>query len=257
MTTSDSAINRILTTYESTDAGPEPHSITTDSTLTSEHREYPCEFWAYSLHLRPYVATRAITDDQIREAIAAGITTDEIRNRLVSAECAIYDSFVATSWESGWHSAVDSIATIGRDDDDTGFDDDDTGFGGLLEAAENRRQTLRQACYTGFLNGSVTTWPTQVLWRCETELQGPEWTGQAAYSFCCGEADCLTDAMLFVGDRYEENDWLEIASVLKSTTDRTELRELAARQRAIDAAQTLHGIWTPYGYVRHDQIGGI
>jgi hypothetical protein len=38
--------------------------------------------------------------------------------------------------------------------------------------------------------------------------------------------------MLFLQD--EHNDYSEIASVLRSTTDRQELRELAARQREED-----------------------
>ena len=52
---------------------------------------------------------------------------------------------------------------------------------------------------------------------------------EIVYSNTLGRCDCLTSGMLFLQD--EHNDYSEIASVLRSTTDRQELRELAARQR--------------------------
>jgi len=61
--------------------------------------------------------------------------------------------------------------------------------------------------------------------------------------------------MWFMAD--ENNDYVEIASILRSTNDRKELREIAARQQAVDAAQTLRPIWTPFGYIRHDQLRSI
>ena len=190
----------------------------------------------YEIWLGPYLGTRAVDDEQLTLALASGLTIDECHDRLLDAECLLFETYDDVSWAQGWQDAVIAIEWL---DSDGNRRDEETElfYGDLRELADDRRQELRRGCYSASLITGV-----------------PE-LDEIVYSNTLGRCDCLTAGMLFLQD--EHNDYSEIASVLRSTTDRQELRELAARQQAIETSHVLHPIWTPYGYVRHDQIGGI
>ena len=190
----------------------------------------------YEIWLGPYLGTRAVDDEQLTLALASGLTIDECHDRLLDAECLLFETSDDVSWAQGWQDAVIAIEWL---DSDGNRRDEETElfYGDLRELADDRRQELRRGCYSASLITGV-----------------PE-LDEIVYSNTLGRCDCLTAGMLFLQD--EHNDYSEIASVLRSTTDRQELRELAARQQAIETSHVLHPIWTPYGYVRHDQIGGI
>ena len=190
----------------------------------------------YEIWLGPYLGTRAVTDEQLTLALASGLTIDECHDRLLDAECLLFETYDDVSWAQGWQDAVIAIEWL---DSDENRRDEETElfYGDLRELADDRRQELRRGCYSASLTTGV-----------------PE-LDEIVYSNTLGRCNGLSAGMWFVRD--ESNDWAEIASVLRSTTDRQELRELAARQQAIETSQVRHPIWTPYGYVRHDQIGSI
>jgi hypothetical protein len=194
------------------------------------------EFEHHEICLGPYLGTRAVDDDQIQQALVSGLSVRECRDRLLDAEIMLHEAHDARAWERGWLDAVDKIAWL---DSDENRRDEDTElfYGDLLELAEDSHKDLRRGCYASAL------------------ASGSPALDVVAFLNTLGRVDCLAAGMLFA--RNEGNDYSEIASVLRSTFDMKELRELAARQQAIEISQMLYPIWTPYGYVRHDQIGSI
>lgn len=193
-------------------------------------RDYPCEASDYHTWLMPY--SHVVTDEQFLQALTGGLTVLECHNRLLNAECLLYKPYSEDAWQQGWLDAVDAITWL-----TTPENSDELGIADLLEIADDKRQELRRRCYsTALATGS------------------PE-LDEIQYSSNGGRCDCLDAGMMFVLD--EDNEWSEIADILRKTTDRQELRELVVRQQAIHTNQMLRSIWTPFGYVRHDQIGSI
>jgi hypothetical protein len=201
--------------------------------LRSCNPEHDADYYVW---LGPYLRTGDVTDEQLTLALASGLSVRECHHRLLDAECLLFEAYDYVSCAQGWQDAVIAIEWL---DSDENRRDEETElfYGHLRELADDRRQGLRQACFaTALITGT------------------PE-VDAIAYSNTLGRVDCLAAGMLFA--RNEGNDYSEIASVLRSTFDMKELRELAARQQAIEISQMLYPIWTPYGYVRHDQIGSI
>jgi hypothetical protein len=184
----------------------------------------------YYVWLMPY--NRVVSDEQFTQALAGGLSVHECHDRLLDAECRLFETHNHAAWERGWIDAVDKIAWL-----TSPANAEELGIADLLELADDRRQELRRGCYSASLITGV-----------------PE-LDEIVYSNTLGRCDCCEAGMMFVADQH--NDWDEIASVLKSTTDRKELRELAARQEAIETNQILRSIWTPFGYVRPDQMRSI
>ena len=165
-----------------------------------EHRE---------ICLGPYLGTRAVDDDQIQQALVSGLSVHECHDRLLDAECLLFESFDHAAWAQGWQTACSAIAWL------TGpANSEELGIADLLEMAEDKRQELRRGCYATSLTTGL-----------------PE-LDEIVYSNTLGRCDCCEAGMMFVADQH--NDWAQIASVLKSTTDTKELRELATRQREDD-----------------------
>lgn len=167
----------------------------------------------YYVWLGPYLRTRAVSDDQFTLALASGLTIDECHDRLLDAECLLSETYDDVSWAQGWQDAVIAIEWL---DSDENRRDEDTElfYGDLRELADDRRQELRRGCYSASL------------------ITGTPELDEIVYSNTLGRCNCLSAGMWFVRD--EHNDYCEIASVLRSTTDTKELRELAARQREDD-----------------------
>ncbi len=186
----------------------------------------------HKICLGPYLGTRAVDDDQIQQALASGLSVHECHDRLLNAECLLFESFDYAAWAQGWQTARSAIEWLA-----TPANSEELGIADLLEMADDRRQELRRGCYAS----SLTTGTPEV--------------DVVIYSETIGKCDCCKAGMLFVVD--EHNNWAKIASMLKSTIDRKELRELEARQEAIKTNQMLQSIWTPFGYIRPDQMRGI
>jgi len=161
------------------------------------------------IHLGPYLGTRAVTQEQVTQALASGLSVDECHDRLLDAECLLMTSHNAAAWQRGWTEAVEAITWLS-----TPENSDEIGLADLLEFAEDRHQELRRECY----DTALTT--------------GTPALDEITYSNTIGRVECCTAGMWFVVD--EGNDWCEIASVLKSTTDLKELKSKADRKREDD-----------------------
>ena len=190
------------------------------------------EFEHHEICLGPYLGTRAVDDDQIQQALVSGLSVRECHDRLLNAECLLFESFDHAAWAQGWQTACIAIEWLA-----TPANTEDIGIADLLEMADDRRQELRRRCYAAALTTGT-----------------PE-LDEIVYSNTLGRVGCYEAGMMFVVD--EHNNWAKIASVLKSTIDRKELRELEARQEAIKTNQILQSIWTPFGYIRPDQMRSI
>ncbi len=188
----------------------------------------------YEVWLGPYVGNRAVTDDQLQQAFTSGLTVTECHSRLLDAECTLTTAYDHQAWQQGWSEAVEAIR--GLDSDENRRDEDtELFYCDLREFAYDIYQELRRGCYSS----SITT--------------GAPVLDVPLYSTACGRCSCLDAGIIFP----DETDNSELAEILGSTTDLKELREIAAQQKAVITAQMLNPIWTPYGYIRHDQIGGI
>ena len=174
--------------------------LTGNEDSESEHHE---------ICLGPYLGTRAVDDDQIQQALVSGLSVRECHDRLLSAECRLFELFDHAAWAQGWQTACSDIEWLA-----TPANTEDIGIADLLEMAEDRRQELRCGCYASYL----TTGTPEV--------------DVVIYSETIGKCDCCKAGMLFVRD--EGNDWPEIAGILRSKTDRKELREIAAQRSEDD-----------------------
>ena len=161
----------------------------------------------YYVWLMPY--NRVVSDDQFTQALASGLSVHECHDRLLDAECLLFESHNHAAWERGWFDAVDAITWL-----TSPANSEELGIADLLEMADDRRQELRRGCYAS----SLTTGTPEV--------------DVVIYSDTIGKCDCCKAGMLFVRD--EGNDWPEIAGILRSKTDRKELREIAAQRSEDD-----------------------
>jgi hypothetical protein len=161
----------------------------------------------YYTWLMPY--SRVVTDDQITQALASGLSVRECHDRLLDAEVLLFETYDHSAMEQGWKAACDAIAGLS-----TSANVDKMGLVGLQELADEKRRVLLRGCYAS----SLTT--------------GTPELDVVIYSDTIGQGDCCKAGMLFVVN--EGNDWAEIANVLRSTTDLKELREQAAKQREDD-----------------------
>ncbi len=173
------------------------------------------------IRFSPYVGTRAVTKDQITQALARGLTVDEIHHRFLDAECLLMTAHDPLGWDCGWLAICDGLEWC-----DTPANVDESGLTEGLKASKARYQSIRQSCYAAAL--STGTPDLDVV----------------AYSDACGRVDCCECGMWFMHDR--DNDWTEMAGILRKTRDRRELWELAMRLQAIAIAQQLMPIWTPF-----------
>lgn len=163
----------------------------------------------FEIWLGPYIGTRAITTEQATQTIASGVSLEECHDRLLDAECLLMTTHNPKAWQRGWMDAVNAITWL-----DTPENSNELGLSDLLEFAEDRHQELRRECYaTALTTGTLAL-------------------DEITFSNTIGRVDCCTAGMWFV--TADENDWREIASVLRSTTDRRELLQKAERIREED-----------------------
>ena len=163
----------------------------------------------FQIWLGPYIGTRAITTEQATQTIASGVSLETCHDRLLDAECLLMTTHDPKAWQRGWLDGVNAITWLA-----TPENSDELGIADLLEIAEDRHQELRRECYA-----TALTTGTPAL-------------DEITYSNTIGRVECCTAGMLFVVD--EGNDWREIASVLKSTTDLKELKSKADKKREED-----------------------
>jgi hypothetical protein len=159
--------------------------------------------------LGPYLGTRVVSHDQITQALASGLSVRECHDRLQDAEVLLFETYDHSAREQGWKAACDAIAGLS-----TSANVDELGLVGLQELADEKRRGFRRGCYAS----SLTT--------------GTPELDVVIYSDIIGQGDCCKVGRLFVVN--EGNDWAEIASVLRSTTDLKEWREQATKQRVDD-----------------------
>lgn len=182
--------------------------------------------------LAPYLGTRAVNADQISQALASGLTVEEIHDRLLDAEIELATAYDPDAYQRGWLTACDAIVWLGTPDNE-----DDINFADLKELADDRYQSARRSCYAAALtNGSPAL-------NVDT------------YSDTLGRVDCCECGLWFVCD--SSNNWTELAGIMRSTSDRRELRAMAGREQARIAVQAMRPIWTPYGNLTADQLEKI
>lgn len=177
--------------------------------------------------LSPYIGTRAVTAAQISQALASGLTVEQIRDRLTEAECELAESIVAAEWDRGWSGAVESIVWL-----TTPANTEPLGINDLLDVADESRIEQRQGCYVS----AVTTGTPQV--------------DATAYSLTLGRVSCLEWGVRLVpDDTCYIDDLTDIADILRQTRDHGKLRAIIARQQALDANALLYRTWTPIGTI--------
>lgn len=203
------------------------------------HRDEISESWTLSCSqsefytsLQPY--TRAVTTDQITQALAGGLSVKECTSRLHDAESVLYEAHNPTAWQRGWSEAVDAIRWLDSDENQN-RGDDQTFYGDLRQFADEQYNEIRQGCYSSSL---VTGEPV---------IDVP------VYRTACGRCDCL-DAGMWFDDGLSNT---EIAGILRSTNDIKELKTIAAQHKAVEAYQCLYSTWTPFGIITEEQLRSL
>lgn len=175
--------------------------------------------------LPAYIGRRAITVEDIRSAMEAGATDEQIVDRLTEAECRLSFTHNEPAWREGWKSAVRAVRWLTSD-----ANTDEIGLADLLEQVTREKRRQRRHCYqTAVLTGTP-------------ELDEVQWSTTA------GRCDCCSAGMLMVEDT--DNDWEEIAEVLSKTFEGSEVITIAAKRKAQDAFHAFQNTrWTPFGYI--------
>lgn len=167
--------------------------------------------------LAPYIGTRAVTREQIAAAVSAGLTIEQIEDRLIDAECELAFAFDHEAWKAGWRQGVNAIRWLESD-----ANTDDIGVADLLADARELQQRQRREHYR------------QVLTEAPASLD------VARYSNTLGRIDCCRSAMQFVD--VNTGDWLEIAEIVASSSDRQDLQAIATERRVERYLSTRHRI---------------
>jgi len=197
----------------------EPVEAASHATLTN------CvDSWDLQRYVHPYLRAGAVTDSQIGQALRDGLTAREIHRRLLSAECLLAGGVDTQAYNAGWSDMVDMIRYAS------------TVYGDLLEAAEERLQRFRADCYRESL----------LTGRPSIEVTG--------YSHAVGQDEAVTRGLLLL-DYLDDED---IAEVLKSMPELSEVKEQAARLHAIASHHARFTMtWTPFGPIAAEELRGL
>lgn len=209
--------------------------------ITDPNFDVFLEDLSYDVHA--YLFTGTVSCEQITVARDAGITNDEISERLLDAECVLIGTD-CDYYDLGWQSATTDISNLDYSDDESETVAD------LAEQAEERVEELRRECYASHLHG--------LDWD-QGFLRFSHFTGRRQ---CCESGrrylrDCDNDiSEAGLAKLLRANpDWHSMRQVIARTLD--EIREVEAREQAVSVSQMLRPVWTPFGNLRQDQIAGL
>lgn len=153
--------------------------------------------WIREVWLGQYIGTRAVTDEQIDQALTDGLTVLEIHDRLLDAECAVMPlAWDADAYTCGWLAAADDIAGL----------TDDATIGDLADCARGDHDELRRRCYA-------------------IHLAGDDWIGLADVSWSAGRADCCDDGCRYIRVDDDITD-VDLAMMLRTHTCHEQMRPL-------------------------------
>ena len=190
-----------------------------------------------------YLFTGDVSCEQVTAARDAGLSNDDISERLLDAECFLI-GVDSDYYRSGWQSATTDISNLNYSGDQPETIAD------LGQQAQDRTTELRRECYASHLYDH--NWDQGLL-------KFSHWRGRRE---CCESGrrylrdvdNDITDDSLASLLRANP-DWHQMHQVIARTLD--EIREVEAREQAVSVSQMLRPVWTPFGNLRHDQIAGL